>query len=120
MSYLKRIIQKFASEKFEIASSGWAGNLVEDETIVSSIWIIPSETEDDLDNDFVELDASVVTDYVVGTPSYSLAGQASFTDTQTGIFISGGNQGEKIEIENRVTTSRGCVLVERVIIDVIG
>lgn len=105
------LIKKFAkapAEKLDYAVD-YAQELngLED-TIASSLWIVPSDTVDDAGNQAIALDDGVTVDYSedLPSPTYALGGTL-LTDTKATIHLSGGTLGEEYTIENRITTSDG-------------
>lgn len=114
------LIKKFAkapAEKLDYAVD-YAQELsgLED-SIASSLWIVPSDTVDDVGNQAVSLDDGVTVDYSEDSPSpiYALGGTL-FTDTKATIHLSGGTLGEEYTVENRITTAAGRQYTRHIII----
>ena len=90
-------------------SVSWADTLTKDsDTIVSSLWVVPSLTTDHASTLKIGLDDTVVPNYGAAspTPTYTLGG-TSFTTTTSKIFLKGGSSGKQYKIENRITTALG-------------
>lgn len=114
------LIKKFAkapAEKLDYAVD-YAQELsgLED-SIASSLWIVPSDTVDDAGNQAISLDDGVTVDYSEDSPSptYTLGGTL-FTDTKAAIHLSGGTLGEEYTVESRITTADGRRYTRRIII----
>lgn len=114
------LIQKFAkapAERLDYAVD-YAEELsgLED-TITSSLWIVPSEMVDGPGNQAISLDDGVGVDYGEDTPSPIFSqGGTLFTDTKAVIHLSGGTLGEEYTIENRITTTAGRQYTRHIII----
>lgn len=100
----------------------WAGSLFYDtDSLVTSAWIVPSGTTDNVSNTKIELSDSVTPDFSATSPSpvFSLGG-TSFTANAAKIFVKGGSAGRTYTLENRVTTQAGRKLTARVLVRVVG
>lgn len=58
----------------------WTGWLVDDDTIATSVWLVPSGLTKDSD---------------------------SHTDTKATVWLSGGSNGTQVAVVNRITTAQG-------------
>lgn len=117
------LIKKFAkapAEKLDYAVD-YAQELAGlEDTIASSLWIVPSDTVDDAGNQAVSLDDGVTVNYSEDSPSptYALGGTL-FTDTKATIHLSGGTLGEEYTVENRITTADGRRYTRQIVIQVV-
>lgn len=117
------LIKKFAkapAEKLDYAVD-YAQELTGlEDTIASSLWIIPSNMADDAGNQAISLDNGVTMDYSEDSPSptYALGGTL-FTDTKATIHLSGGTLGKEYTVENRITTANGRRYARQIIIQVV-
>ena len=114
------LIKKFAkapAEKLDY-SVDYAPELsgLED-TIASSLWIVPSDTVDDAGNQAISLDDDVTVDYSEDSPSPTFTqGGTAFTDTKATIHLNGGTLGEEYTVENRIVTASGRQYTRHIII----
>lgn len=118
------LIKKFAkapAEKLDY-SVDYAQELsgLED-TIAYSLWIVPSDTVDDVGSQAVSLDDGVTVDYSEDSPSPTYAQSGTlFTDSKATINLSGGTLNEEYTVENRITTADGRRYARQIIIQVQG
>lgn len=89
------------------------------DTIVSSLWVVPSFTVDNIANQAIHLDDGVSVSYDEFSPSPVFSqGGASFTGTAATIYLAGGTLSNAYFIENRVTTASGRKYARRIMITV--
>lgn len=78
------------------------------DTIVSSVWIVPSNMADSIANQAIHLDDGVTLNYDENSPSPVFSqGGVSFTDSTTTIYLSGGTLNNPYIVESRITTAGG-------------
>ena len=105
------LIQKFAkapAEKLDYAVDYSLELSGLEDTIVSSLWVVPSSTVDEPGNQAILLDDDVETDYSDDSPSPTFSqGGTLFTDTKATIHLNGGTLGKEYTMENRIVTASG-------------
>jgi hypothetical protein len=114
-------ITKGSAEELDCRVS-WAESLFYDtDSIVTSVWIVPSDTVDNVSNTKITLSDNIVPDFSAASPSpvFSLGG-TSFTTNTAKIFVKGGSAGRSYTMENRITTQAGRKLLKRVLVRVVG
>lgn len=79
----------------------------DDDTLASSIWVLPSDTVDAIDNLTLFLSDAVEVDYDGKDPYFALAGDTGFTTTLAFVWIDGGTPPNTYTVENHVVTARG-------------
>ena len=78
------------------------------DTIQSSLWIVPSNTVDAPGNASVKLADGITVNLSPDTPSPTYAqGGTQKTDTNVTILLSGGTLGNVYTVENRIVTTQG-------------
>ncbi len=78
------------------------------DTIVSSVWIVPSNMADSIANQAIHLDDGVSVNYEENSPTPVFSqGGVSFTSVAATIYLSGGTLTNQYTIENRITTAGG-------------
>jgi hypothetical protein len=113
-------ITKGSAEEIDCRVS-WGESLFYDtDAITASVWVVPSDTVDNVSNTKISLSDTVIPDFSATSPSpvFGLGG-TSFTANTAKIFIKGGSAGRAYVMENRVTTQAGRKLVKRVLVRVI-
>ncbi len=109
------MIKTFAKDDFE--SLDYVADYTEElnvdgDKIVESIWIVPSDTAENVGTTSVELKDGITVDYSVSAPSpqYRLntSGAVSLkTYFSTKIFLRGGTLGATYQVMNRIVTTAG-------------
>lgn len=89
------------------------------DTIVSSVWIVPSNMADSIANQAIHLDDGVSVNYEENSPTPVFSqGAASFTATTVTIYLSGGTFNNQYIVENRITTAGGRKYARRILITI--
>lgn len=80
----------------------------DNDTIASSLWIVPSDTVDGAGNAAIKLADNVTVNYDADNPSpvYSQGGVLS-SATKAYIFLKGGTMDKEYLLENRIITTKG-------------
>lgn len=114
------LIQKFAkapAEKLDYAVDYSLELSGLEDTIASSLWVVPSNTVDGPGNQAIALDDDVDMDYGEGSPYPTFSqGGTLFTDTKATINLNGGTLGEEYTVENRIVTAAGRQYTRHIII----
>jgi len=85
------------------------------DTIVSSVWVVPSNMLDNFSNQAIHLDDGVTVSYDENSPSPVFSqGGVSFTSTAATIYLSGGTLNNQYIVENRITTVGGRKYARRI------
>lgn len=89
------------------------------DTILSSLWVVPSNMLDGVANQAIHLDNGVTLSYDENSPTPVFSqGGVSFTSTAATIYLSGGTLTNEYIVENRITTAGGRMYARRIVIAV--